>query len=147
MVDIDARSAREDARDATDDRPWRGYAMVLATFGALAAAVAGVARLTGRRLPERPSAADVGLLTVSTFKLSRLLTKDAVTSPLRAPVARFERPAGAAELIESPRGHGLQHAVGEMLTCPFCTSVWIGGGLSAGLLFAPRVTRFAMATA
>jgi hypothetical protein len=43
---------------------------VLATFGTLAAAVAGVGRLTGRRLPERPAVGDVVLLSVVTFKLS-----------------------------------------------------------------------------
>lgn len=135
------------ARTADDERPLKGYAIVMATFATAAAAVAGIARLTGRRLPERPPAADLALLAVSTHKISRLVTKDAITSPLRAPVARFEGPAGEAELNESPRGHGAQHALGELLTCPFCTGVWVAGGLAAGLVFAPRLTRFGMGVA
>lgn len=140
-------AARAYARTAGDERPLKGYAIVMATYATVAAAVAGVARLTGRRLPERPAAGDVALLAVSTHKISRLLTKDAVTSPLRAPVAQFEGPAGESELNESPRGHGARHALGELLTCPFCTAVWVAGGLAAGLVFVPRLTRFGMGVA
>jgi hypothetical protein len=147
MVDIESRTARAYARNAPDERPLRGYATVLGVFAAAAGTVAGVARLTGRRLPTRPAAADVALLAVATHKISRLLTKDAITSPIRAPFARFEEAAGEAELNESPRGHGARHAMGELLTCPFCTGVWVAGGLAAGLVFAPRLTRFGMGVA
>jgi hypothetical protein len=147
MVDIDARTAREYARNAPDERPLKGYTYVLAMFTAAAGVVTGIARLTGRTLPTRPAAADVALLAVSTHKISRLLTKDAVTSPLRAPFTRFEEAAGEAELNESARGHGAQHALGELLTCPFCTGVWVAGGLATGLVFAPRLTRFGMGVA
>jgi Protein of unknown function (DUF1360) len=146
-ADTAIRAAQNYARPADDERPLKGYATVMAIFATAATAVAGVARLTGRRLPERPAAADVVLLAVATHKISRLVTKDAITSPLRAPVTQFEGPAGEAELNESPRGHGAQHALGELLTCPFCTGVWVASGLAAGLVFAPRLTRFAMGVA
>jgi hypothetical protein len=146
MVDIDSGAARAYAAKAEDERPLRGYAVALGAFAAAAGAVAGLARLTGRALP-RVSAGDVALLAVSTHKVSRLLTKDAVTSPLRAPFVQFEEPAGEAELNESPRGHGLQHTVGELITCPFCAAVWVAGGLAAGLVLAPRLTRFGMGVA
>jgi hypothetical protein len=41
------------------------------------------------------------------------------------------------------RGTGARKAVGELLTCPFCTGMWISTGLCAGLVFAPGVTRLA----
>jgi len=44
------------------------------------------------------------------------------------------------------RGHGAQKAVGELITCPFCTGVWVATGLTAGLVFLPRVTRLATGT-
>lgn len=147
MADIDARARSAYARKAPDERPLRGYATVMAVFTAAVATAAGVAKLTGKRLPERPAVADVALLAVSTHKLSRLITKDTITSPLRAPVTQFESAAGSAELNESPRGHGVQHALGELLTCPFCTAVWVASGLGAGLVFAPRLTRFGMGVA
>ncbi|HEV7897156.1 MAG TPA: DUF1360 domain-containing protein [Planosporangium sp.] len=135
------------AENAGDERPLKGYATVMAIYATAVAAAAGLARLTGKRLPERPAPGDLALLAVSTHKVSRLLTKDAVTSPLRAPVTRFEGSAGEAEINESPRGTGAQHALGELLTCPFCTAVWVASGLAAGLVFAPRLTRFGMGVA
>ena len=86
------------------------------------------------------------LAAAATHKLSRLLTRDPVTSPLRAPFASYEGTAGPAELAEDVRGHGAQKTVGELITCPFCTSVWVATGLAAGLVFLPRVTRLAMGT-
>jgi hypothetical protein len=146
-TDTSLRVVQGYAENASDERPLKGYATVMAIYATAAATVAGIARLTGRRLPDRMPAGDLALLSVSTHKISRLLTKDAVTSPLRAPVTRFEGPAGEAEVNESPRGSGAQHALGELLTCPFCTAVWVAGGLAAGLVFAPRLTRFGMGVA
>jgi hypothetical protein len=36
--------------------------------------------------------------------------------------------------------------VGELVTCPFCTSVWVATGFGAGLIYLPRTTRIAMGT-
>ncbi|MFI9811479.1 DUF1360 domain-containing protein [Saccharothrix variisporea] len=79
------------------------------------------------------------LLALATHKASRLLTKSSVTSVLRAPFTHFEGPAGHAEVNESPR-HGSRHAVGELVTCPFCSGVWIAGALTAAHVLAPRAT-------
>jgi hypothetical protein len=147
MTQLARHQAHEYARDADDDRPLGGYAGAMAVFGTAAAAVAGVAKLTGHNVPDRVSAGDLALLSIATHKLSRLLTKDAVTSPLRAPFTRFAEPAGDAEVNENPRGHGARHAVGELITCPFCAAVWVAGGLAAGLVFAPKLTRFGMGIA
>jgi hypothetical protein len=146
-TDTALRAVQGYADKASDERPLKGYSIAMATYAATAATVAAIARLTGRKLPERPPASDLALLAVSTHKVSRLLTKDAITSPLRAPVTRFEGPAGEAEINESPRGTGAKHALGELITCPFCTAVWVASGLAAGLVFAPRLTRFGMGIA
>lgn len=69
-----------------------------------------------------------------------------MTSPLRAPFVRYEEPAGEGEVNESVRGHGARHAVGELMTCPFCLSVWVASGLAAGLVIAPRPTRLVLST-
>jgi hypothetical protein len=82
---------------------------------------------------------------LASHKLSRVLAKDAVTSPLRAPFTHYEKPAGDAELMESARhGSGHQHALGELLTCPFCLDQWAASGFAAGTVLAPRPTRLAM---
>ncbi|WP_086667315.1 DUF1360 domain-containing protein [Lentzea kentuckyensis] len=125
-----------------EGRPLPGYLLAIGSYTALAGAVAATGRLTGVRLPERFSLGDTALVGVATHKASRLLTKEAVTSPLRAPFTRYEEPAGHAELTESPRSdHPARHAIGELLTCPFCAGVWIASGLTAGMVFAPRLTR------
>jgi hypothetical protein len=69
-----------------------------------------------------------------------------VTSPLRAPFTRYEGPGGPAEVNEAVRGHGARHAMGELVTCPFCVGQWVATGFAFGLLLAPRVTRQVAAT-
>jgi hypothetical protein len=130
-----------------EHRPLDGYLVAMGAFGVLGTSLAVGARLLGRSVPERPAPADVLLISVATHKLSRLLAKDAVTSPLRAPVTRYSGPAGAAELNEEVRDEGssVRHGIGELVTCPFCLAVWVATGLTGGLVLAPRVTRLAAA--
>ena len=128
-----------------EERPLGGYLAVLGVYGGITGALAGLARVL-RIPPPTPSVTDTVLLSAATYKLSRLLTKDAVTSPLRAPFTRYEEPTGEGELMESVRGEGIRHAAGEMVTCPFCLAVWVATGLTAGLVFAPRLTRLVCTT-
>ena len=95
-----------------------------------------------RRLPERLGAGDLALIGVATHKTSRAIAKDKVTAPIRAPFTDHEGSGGPGELEESPRGTGLRHAIGELLVCPYCLDQWVATGFAAGLVTAPRVTRF-----
>ena len=127
-----------------EDRPLAGYATVIGAYSALLGLVGGIARARGVRLPDRVGLGDTLLLCVGTHKASRLLAKDSVTSPLRAPFTRYQEPAGAGEVNEEVRGNGVRHAVGELVTCPFCLSVWLASGFTAGLVLAPRATRLVL---
>lgn len=127
------------------EHPLAGYAALIGLYNALFAAGLVLARRTGLRLPECLGPADVLLLGVGTFRLSRLLSNDSVTSALRAPFTEFEEPAGSGEVNERPRGTGLRKAVGELLTCPFCVGQWVASAPAFGMVFAPRVTRFVAA--
>ena len=96
------------------------------------------------RVPHRLGAGDVAYLAAATHKLSRLLTRERVTLPLREP---FTDPVpGRSPLQRRPKPEGIRRAVGELVTCPFCISVWIATGLAGGMLVAPRATRLATAT-
>jgi hypothetical protein len=128
------------ARDAHEELPIEGYATMLAVFLGAFATFAGFARLR-RRLPKRVSPADIVLLGVATHELSRVLTRARVTIPLRVPFTHYEGSDGAGQVREEPRGHGLRRAVGSLLTCQSCTGPWVAAGLSASLVFFPRVTR------
>jgi hypothetical protein len=131
-----------------EHRPLDGYVAAMGGFGVLAASLGVAAKLGHRPVPERPATADVVLISIATHKLSRLIAKDSVTSPLRAPFTRYAEPAGAAELNEEVRDQGssLRHGIGELITCPFCLAVWVATALTGGLVLAPRLTRLAATT-
>ena len=86
--------------------------------------------------------ARTALVTVATSKASRLIAKDRVTSTVRAPFTRYEDDAGPGEVDESARGRGLRRAIGELLICPYCVGMWISAAFAAGLIVAPRFTRW-----
>jgi hypothetical protein len=123
-----------------EHRPLGGYLLLTGAFGALLGGGLGTARAAGRRLPA-PGAGDVLLMALATQKVSRLIAKDRVTSFLRAPFTRYGGSAAPGEVAEEPRGRGLQLALGELLVCPYCVSQWVAGGLTLGLVAAPRTTR------
>jgi Protein of unknown function (DUF1360) len=125
-----------------EERPLGSYVVLTAVYGGGFGASLLALHRRGHALPERLSAGDVVMAGVATHKLSRLLTKDKVTSFLRAPFTEFEEASGQGEVEERPRGHGLRLAVGELLVCPYCLAQWIAGGFALGLVGAPRLTRF-----
>jgi Protein of unknown function (DUF1360) len=126
--------------------PLGGYVATLATYTALVVTLTVAAELTGREAPDGLSVKDTVIMSVATHKLSRLLTKDPVTSPIRAPFAAHEGVSGPAELADRPRGHGAEKTIGELVTCPFCAEVWVATTMTAGMVFLPKMTRLVMGT-
>jgi len=122
--------------------PLLSYATLMGVFGALFGTGLLTAKRTGRELPTRIGAADLITIGVASHKLSRLIAKDKVTSPLRAPFTELEGEGGPGELEESSRGSGARKAIGELLICPYCLGLWVVAAFALGLLFAPRLTRF-----
>jgi hypothetical protein len=143
------RWARVQQREYTqgEPRPLAGDLGAMGVYLGLVSAAAAAVRASGRQLPDRIPAGDAALLTVATFRLARRIAKDPVTSPIRAPFTRFEGASGHAEVAEEVREHGgAKHAVGELLTCPFCLAQWVGTGFVFGYVTAPRATRLAALT-
>lgn len=132
--------AQQSAGYRRPDGAIRGYAVAMGVYATTAAGLAVAAARTGRRAPTT-SAFDLVLLGLATHKISRIIAKDAVTSPVRAPFTRFEGSAGNAELTEEVRGSGPRKAVGELVTCPFCLGPWVATALVAGQTFLPGVAR------
>jgi hypothetical protein len=125
-----------------EQKPLRGYALLMGVFSAGAGAFASWFRRSGRELPDRMGGQDLLLLTVASHKASRLISKDRVTSAIRAPFTEYEGSGGPGEVSEKPRGRGLRAVVGELLVCPYCLGMWTSAALTAGLLVAPRFTRW-----
>jgi hypothetical protein len=143
------RWARAQKREYTQgaERPLGGDLGAMGVYTALVAAGAAAVKASGRELPARIPLGDAVLLTVATFRLARRLAKDPVTSPIRAPFTEFQGSSGHAEVAEAVREHGgVKHAVGELLTCPFCLAQWVGTAFVFGYATAPRATRLAALT-
>jgi hypothetical protein len=134
------RTGVADDYDPAHQRPLTAYTALTVLFGA--AAAGGYAALAAAgKAPRRPSAGRTVRLGIATHKLARLIAKDKVTSPYRAPFTRFEEEADTpAELSESPRGSGFRYAVGELLGCPYCLAPWLATALLYGEEVAPGPT-------
>ncbi|MBA2537131.1 MAG: DUF1360 domain-containing protein [Actinobacteria bacterium] len=78
---------------------------------------------------------DLALIALSTYKLSRLITKEDVTAFVRAPVTDDPE-------AQQPKPHGMGRVLGELVTCPYCIGLWISSGLAGAHVVAPRETRF-----
>jgi hypothetical protein len=125
--------------------PLGSYALLtVALNSGLAGFLIALSR-SGKELPASVGVGDMALIGVATHKLSRLISKDRVTSFVRAPFTRYQESAGPSEVSEQPRGTGPRRAIGELLVCPYCVGQWVAAALYAGLLTAPRTTRFVSA--
>jgi hypothetical protein len=143
------RWARVQKREYTngEERPLAGDLGAMGVYLGLVGAAAAAVRSSGRELPDSIPVGDAFLLTVATFRLARRIAKDPITAPVRAPFVRFEGASGHAEVAEEVREHGgAKHAVGELLTCPFCLAQWVGTGFVFGYVTAPKATRLAALT-
>jgi hypothetical protein len=114
-----------------EERPLPEYAALTAAFGG---ALGGFLLLARRRLPERIALGDMARIGLASYKIGRLVAKDDVTAWVRAPVTRD------AETNE-PKPRGVERALGELVTCPYCVGVWAASGLSYALVLYPRQTR------
>jgi hypothetical protein len=124
------------------ERPLGGYGALMGLFGGAATGFAVWLRSSNSSLPDTVDVGDLVLITVATHKVARLLGRDRVTSVIRAPFTRFQDDAGPSEVDEAARGHGLRRALGELIICPYCLDMWAAGGFTAGLIAAPRATRW-----
>lgn len=116
------------------------YAAFVGLFGVGLGAVLWRAHRLGF-VPERVPVGDSILLGIATHKLTRLVTKDWVTAPFRAPFVEYRGSAGSGEVKEKSRGTGLRKAIGDLVTCSYCSGPWVALGLVASYLEAPRETR------
>ena len=137
---LDGEAPVRDGSDAAPDpRPLGGFAAILATYLVAAAVLVATLKRRSGRL-RTIGVRELVLLTLATQHLSRLITKDAVTSPLRSPFTQFVKATGEGEVEEEVVGTGLRHALGDLVTCPFCLSQWVATGLVAGTLALPSLT-------
>ncbi|MDX6438199.1 MAG: hypothetical protein QOF45_782 [Gaiellaceae bacterium] len=118
--------------------PYRAYATIVGTFLAGLGAVSGLA--TARKRPLQTMAPiDLALLGLATFKASRTVARDKVTSFVREPFVEGEAYDGEDE--KPTQDTEMKQAIGELVTCTRCIGTWIGGGLASTQILAPRTGR------
>lgn len=127
------------SRSEEDPRPLKGYAQLLAVYGLGSAGLAIALRKRARGI--RPlNLTTLLLYGLATEHISRVMTKDSVTGVLRVPFTEFKEGIGEGEVNEDVVAHGSAHAVGELMTCPFCVAQWVATVLVAGSIGAPALT-------
>jgi Protein of unknown function (DUF1360) len=122
---------------ATQAPPYKSYASLVGIFGAGLTGAAALSSALGRR-PEQLGPLDLAVLAAATFKASRTITNDEVTSFLRDPFVEDK----AHECDEKPvEDGGPRQALGELLTCSRCIGMWAAAGVVSLQTMAPRTGR------
>lgn len=135
-----------DRSSMVDPRPLAGYGVLLSLYTAVTGTATWLLHRRGAKM-EPVGPMEIGMLALATMHISRLVTKDSVTGVLRAPFTTFDEPAGEGESNERAVRPGVGHAVGELLTCPFCTGQWVATALVLGRAAAPQLTAGAVTVA
>jgi hypothetical protein len=145
MINATVRESVADLAEGYDGEgevDLHAFAGSLAAYAATVATVVLAARAGGHRLPEAYPVRDLVVGGVAVHKFTRLVSKSSVASPLRAPFTEFEAATGSGEHQEQARGSsGVRHAIGELVTCPFCLGVWVGTAYVGALVVSPRWAR------
>ena len=118
--------------------PYHAYATITGVFVAGLALSGGVARLLGRD-PREQTWLDLAALSAATFKASRTIARDDVTSFLREPFVEGD-PRDPEDEHPVQTG-GMEQAIGELVTCSRCVGTWAAAGLATTQVLAPRFGR------
>ncbi len=120
-----------------DQPPYRAYAAIMATYAGGLAAAGVLARALDRE-PREHDALDLLVLALATFKASRTVARDEVTSFLREPFVEGAAHEGGEDPVETG---DMRQAIGELVTCSRCIGTWVAAGLGTTQLIAPRFGR------
>ncbi len=131
-----ARETTADVAETIEDRPLAGYATLTTAFWAV---FGGFLLAAGRRIPERVPTGDVLRIALASYKMSRVVAKEDVTTFIRAPVTEGDPEA------QQPKKEGMAAVLGELVTCPYCLGLWFASALGYAHVVAPRQARFATA--
>jgi hypothetical protein len=124
-------------KSTVESPPYGAYATIMGVFAAGLAGAGGLARIFDRN-PACQTPLDFVVLSAASFKASRTLTSDEVTSFMREPFVRGRAHTGEGE---EPVEGGFHQAIGELITCSRCAGTWAAAGLAATQILAPRFGR------
>ena len=122
--------------------PYGSYAAIVSVFAGGLGAAGMLAHALGRE-PREFTALDLFVLGAATFKASRTVARDEVTSFLRDPFVQSEAHEGGEKPLETG---DLRQAIGELVTCSRCVGTWIAAALGSTQILAPRFGRLVIWT-
>lgn len=82
------------------------------------------------------------ILALASFRLTRLVVYDTITEFLRKPFHKTvveELPDGSIESFIEIKGNGFRYWIGELISCYWCTGVWVAVFLYSGFVLYPVV--------
>jgi hypothetical protein len=120
-----------------NDPPYGSYATIMGVFAGGLVAAGGLARIFGRN-PACQTPLDLVVLSAASFKASRTIARDEVTSFLRTPFVKGQAHSGEGE---EPVEGGMEQAIGELITCSRCAGTWAAASLAVTQILAPRFGR------
>src|SRR5438477_11891863 len=123
--------------DVTGSPPYGAYAAIMSVFAGGLATAGALAHALDRD-PREHDALDLVVLGAATFKASRTIARDEVTSFLRDPFVEGEAHEGGEDPVESG---DMRQAIGELVTCSRCIGTWVAAGLATTQILAPRFGR------
>ncbi|OCA84239.1 sporulation protein [Bacillus sp. FJAT-27225] len=76
------------------------------------------------------------IIGLASFRLTRLLVFDKIAEFIRAPF--IEEVIEGDEVYSVPRKGPIRSWIGKLLSCYWCTGVWVSAGLLASYVFLPK---------
>jgi Protein of unknown function (DUF1360) len=131
-TDTPTREQVNGARGDTPTEPY-DYLALNAVFGALLAGVVVAAR-EKTRASEPLSSRDLAVTGAASFALAKVIARERIGAWVRDPFVEEENGG-------RPRGRGLRHAMGELLTCTRCVGAWSALALVGLRLTSPATGR------
>jgi hypothetical protein len=113
------------------------YGAINAVYVILLASIAAAWTRAGREAAIPRS--EIPVLGMATFALAKVVAREKVGSWVRDPFVEEDE----NHKPQVPRGHGLRHAIGELLTCTRCVGAWAALALVGLRVVSPPAGRLA----
>jgi hypothetical protein len=113
------------------------YGAINAVYVILLASIAAAWTRAGREAAIPRS--EVPVLGMATFALAKVVAREKIGSWVRDPFVEEDE----NHKPQAPRGHGLRHAIGELLTCTRCVGAWAALALVGLRVVLPPAGRLA----
>lgn len=81
------------------------------------------------------SLAAILIISLASFRITRLFVFDKITENLRSPF--FDEMMEEGEIFLVPKPKGVRKWIGEMISCYWCTGIWVSAALVIGYTYLP----------